>query len=121
MEHALSAYHERLEHGAGLIMLSRAYFGYFAGHHVCDARLVKLAQTLGMENARNPADIVEALDRLQKECGVDGLKMSDYGIMPDEFETFSKNAHSAMARLFKNDRIELDDAAVISIYQKAYR
>ncbi|MCK9171306.1 MAG: iron-containing alcohol dehydrogenase [Treponema sp.] len=121
MEHALSAYHEKLEHGAGLIMLSKSYFGYFAEHHVCDDRLVKLAQALGMKNASDPADIVEALDLLQKACGVDGLKMSDYGIVPDEFETFSKNAHSAMARLFKNDRIELDDAAVIGIYQKAYR
>jgi alcohol dehydrogenase len=121
MEHALSAYHEKLEHGAGLIMLSKSYFGYFAEHHVCDDRLVKLAQALGMEDAADPAGIVEALDLLQKACGVDGLKMSDYGIMPDEFETFSKNAHSAMARLFKNDRIELDDAAVIGIYQKAYR
>jgi alcohol dehydrogenase len=121
MEHALSAYHEKLEHGAGLIMLSKAYFGYFAGHHVCDERLVKLAQALGMKDAQNPEDIVTALDHLEKECGVDDLRMSDYGITPGEFGEFSKNAHSAMARLFVNDRIQLDDAAVISIYQKAYR
>ena len=121
MEHALSAYHEKLEHGAGLIMLCKSYFGYFAEHHVCDERLVKLAQALGMKHARRPSDIVKALDKLRKECGVAGLKMSDYGITPDEFETFSKNAHSAMARLFKNDRIELDDTAVISIYRKAYK
>ncbi|HAH63235.1 MAG TPA: alcohol dehydrogenase, partial [Treponema sp.] len=110
-----------LEHGAGLIMLCKSYFGYFAEHHVCDERLVKLAQALGMKHARRPSDIVKALDKLRKECGVAGLKMSDYGITPDEFETFSKNAHSAMARLFKNDRIELDDTAVISIYRKAYK
>lgn len=121
MEHALSAYHQQLEHGAGLIMLSKAYFGYFAEHHVCDERLVKLAQTLGMRYARHPSDIVKALGKLQKDCGVADIKMSDYGITPGEFEKFSKNAHSAMARLFKNDRAELDDAAVISIYQKAYR
>lgn len=121
MEHALSAYHEKLEHGAGLIMLSKAYFGYFASRHVCDDRLVRLAKALGMKHARKPSDIVKALGMLQKACGVDDLKMSDYGITPDEFAKFSENAHSAMARLFTNDRIQLDDAAVISIYQASYR
>lgn len=29
MEHAMSAYHQDLPHGAGLIMLSRAYFSFF--------------------------------------------------------------------------------------------
>lgn len=121
MEHALSAYHESLPHGAGLIMLSKSYFGYFAEHHVCDERLIKLAEALGMKQATKAEDIVTSLDLLQKNCGVDNLKMSDYGISKDEFLKFSKNAHSAMARLFTNDRVTLDDDAVVEIYCKAYK
>ena len=47
----MSAYHEALPHGAGLIMLSLAYFGWLAEHHVCDDRLVDLARFLGREDA----------------------------------------------------------------------
>lgn len=121
LEHALSAYHEQLTHGAGLIMLSASYFTYFIEHHVCDDRFITLAQTLGIKDAKKPEDFITALINLQKSCGVDNLKMSDFGITPDEFEKFSKNAHSAMARLFVNDRITLDDTACIEIYTKAYR
>ena len=44
MEHAMSAYHQRLPHGAGLIMLSKAYYEYFISQHVRDARFVRMAK-----------------------------------------------------------------------------
>ena len=43
LEHALSAYHPNLPHGAGLIMVSRAYYRYFIEHHGCDERFVRMA------------------------------------------------------------------------------
>ena len=36
LEHALSAYHEEVPHGAGLIMISKAYYSFFVDRHVCD-------------------------------------------------------------------------------------
>ena len=106
LEHALSAYHQELPHGAGLIMLSKAYFSFMIEHHVCDERFIRLAQKMGIPHASTPADFIKALDRLIERCDVDGLKMSDYGIQPDEFPKMAENAKSAMGMLFGNDRIE---------------
>lgn len=54
-------------------------------------------------------DFVTALVDLQKACGVDELKMSDYGITPEEFPKFVDNARSTMGILFKLDRLKLTD------------
>ena len=53
LEHALSAYHENLPHGAGLIMISKAYYSFFIDKHVCDDRFVEMAKLMGMEDARD--------------------------------------------------------------------
>lgn len=121
LEHAMSAYHEALPHGAGLIMLSLAYFGWMADHHVCDDRLVDLARFLGRKDASRPEEFLEALVFLQKACGVDGLKMSEYGITPEEFPKMAENATTAMKGLFLNDRMALTREDCVAVYQKAYR
>ena len=86
LEHAMSAYHQELPHGAGLIMISLAYYEFFIKKGVAPERFVRMAQAMGMTEASKPEDFLTALANLQRECGVDGLKMSDYGITPDEFE-----------------------------------
>ena len=86
LEHAMSAYHPGLPHGAGLIMISKAFHGFFIEKHACDERFVRMAQALGMKDAGKPEDFLTALTKLQEECGVADLKMSDYGITPDEFD-----------------------------------
>ena len=121
MEHAMSAYHQDLPHGAGLIMISEAYYTWFVEHHACDDRFIRMAQALGMSNAKEPMDFVKALVQLQRDCGVDGLKMSDYGIEPGEFMTMAQNARATMGGLFGCDRVPLDDAACAGIYERAYR
>lgn len=121
MEHSLSAFRQELPHGAGLIMLSEAYFTYFIEHHVCDGRFIRLAQALGDTQATEPMDFIRALKRLQEDCGVHDLKMSDYDIKPEDFPEMARIAKSAMAFLFKNDRIELSEDDVVEIYTKAFR
>jgi alcohol dehydrogenase len=121
LEHAMSAYHQELPHGAGLIMLSRAYFTHFINAHVCDDRFVKMAQVMGYPDAKEPMDFIEVLDRLQKDCGVADLKMSEYGIMPDEFITLAENAKATMGRLFLCDRSPLSDEDCAAVYQAAYK
>ncbi|MCE7699625.1 MAG: iron-containing alcohol dehydrogenase, partial [Methanobacterium paludis] len=86
LEHAMSAFHQELPHGAGLIMLSKAYFTHFINKQVCDDRFVKMAKAMGMEDAKEPMDFITMLVKLQEDCGVADLKMSDYGIKPEEFE-----------------------------------
>jgi len=121
LEHAMSAYHQELPHGAGLIMLSKAYFSFFIDKHVADDRFVRMAQAMGIENAIEPMDFISVLVKLQEDCGVAELKMSDYGITPDEFETLAKNAKETMGGLFAADRYELSVEDCISIYKAAYK
>jgi alcohol dehydrogenase len=121
LEHAMSAYHQELPHGAGLIMLSIAYYTRFINAHVCDDRFITMARTMGMSEANKPEDFLTALYNLQKACGVADLKMSDYGIQPSEFMTLAKNAKSAMGKLFVFDRLTLSDDDCVAIYQAAYK
>lgn len=120
LEHAMSAFHQELPHGAGLIMLSKAYFTHFINQQVCDDRFVKMAQAMGMEDAKEPMDFITALVKLQEDCGVADLKMSDYGIKPEEFEKMAENAKDTMGFLFTVDRAELSIKDCVAIYEASY-
>lgn len=121
LEHAMSAYHQEIPHGAGLIMLSKAYFTHFINKHACDERFVKMAQVMGYGDAREPRDFIAALERLQEACGVADLKMSDYGIQTTEFQALAKNARATMGGLFACDRIPLSDEDSVDIYRASYK
>lgn len=121
MEHALSGYHQELPHGAGLIMISVAYFTHMIEKHICDERFVEMAKAMGNQNASEPLDFIKALKELQAVCGVDHLKMSEYGITPEEFPMMAKDARNTMGGLFFCDRVELSEEDVVRIYQKSYR
>ncbi len=51
MEHAMSAYHHNLPHGAGLIMISKAFAEFFIERHACDEQFVKMARVMGIPDA----------------------------------------------------------------------
>ncbi|MBR4107717.1 MAG: iron-containing alcohol dehydrogenase [Akkermansia sp.] len=121
LEHALSAFHQDLPHGAGLIMISRAYYTHFIRKGACPERFVRMAQALGMQDAAEPMDFITALVRLQEACGVADLKMSDYGISPDEFEATAQNAFSAMGFLFGADPLPLSVEDCVEIYRASYK
>lgn len=121
IEHALSAYHPTLPHGAGLIMLSRAWFGRLVKAHdeKLDVRLANVAQALSGKTSL-ASDLVPALQCVLERTGCDELKMSHYGIKPDEFKTFAKNARAAMGGLFDFDPVQLSDADVVKILEESY-
>lgn len=121
MEHAMSAYHHNLPHGAGLIMISVEFARYFIERHACDEQLIKMARVMGMPNADKPEDFITALQQLQKDCGVDDLKMSDYGIQKDEFMTLAVNARETMGGLFLANPCPMSDEECAGIFEKAYR
>ena len=121
MEHALSAYHPNLPHGAGLIMISRAYFSYFVRHHACDERFIRMARAMGMPQADKAEDFITALTRLQQACGVAELKMSDYGITYQEAEKFMHNAREVMGIMFTSDRIQMSDSDIVRIYEESWK
>ncbi|HEY5584731.1 MAG TPA: iron-containing alcohol dehydrogenase [Ruminiclostridium sp.] len=121
LEHALSAFHPELPHGAGLIIISEAYYTFFAKSGSCDQRLIDMAKALGKTDAKEPMDFVNALVELQKSCGVDKLKMSDYGVKLEEINELAKNARHTMGGLFACDPAQLSDKDVVAIYEKSYR
>ena len=121
MEHAMSAYHYDLPHGAGLIMISNEFYRFFVERHACDAQFVKMARAMGMANASKPEDFLTALAELQRACGVDNLKMSDYGISRDECMTLARNARETMGGLYAANPCELSDEDCAAIFERAYR
>ena len=121
MEHAMSAYHHNLPHGAGLIMISVEFARYFIERHACDEQLIKMARVMGMPNADKPEDFITALQQLQKDCGVDDLKMSDYGIQKDECMTLAVNARETMGGLFLANPCPMSDEECAGIFEKSYR
>lgn len=121
MEHAMSAYHPTLPHGAGLIMISVEYFSYWIGRHVCDDRFVAMARFLGKADAEKPEDFISALKDLQHACGVDDLRMSDYGIQKDEALTLARNARETMGMLFVCDPADMPEADCAGIYERSWK
>ena len=79
----MSAYHHNLPHGAGLIIISKAFAEFFIQRHACDEQFIKMARVMGIPHADKPDDFITALVQLQRDCGVADLKMSDYGFSPD--------------------------------------
>ena len=121
MEHAMSAYHPDLPHGAGLIMISVEFARYFIERHACDRQFIKMARAMGMPEADKAEDFLTALVQLQKDCGVADLKMSDYGFAKDECMTLAVNARETMGGLFLANPCEMSDEECAGIFEKAYR
>lgn len=121
MEHAMSAYHHNLPHGAGLIMISKAFAEFFIEKHACDEQFIKMARVMGIPDADKPEDFITALVQLQKACGVDDLKMSDYGFSPEESMTLAVNARETMGGLFLANPCEMSDEECAGIFDKSYR
>ena len=121
MEHAMSAYHPDLPHGAGLIMISVEFARYFIERHACDRQFIKMARAMGMPEADKAEDFLTALVQLQKDCGVADLKMSDYGFTKDECMTLAVNARETMGGLFLANPCEMSDEECAGIFEKAYR
>ena len=121
LEHALSAAQPSLPHGAGLIMISRAYFTHFAGTGACDERMIAMAKAMGKKDAARPMDFVDALVEFQEACGVAGLRMSDYGFNKDDLAQYAKDARITMGKLFDCDPVPLSDEDCTAILEASYR
>lgn len=121
MEHSMSAYHHDLPHGAGLIMISLEFARYFIERHACDEQFIKMARVMGIPEADKPEDFLTALLALQKACGVDDLKMSDYGIRKEECLTLAKGARSMQGGLFLANPCPMSDEDCAKIFERAFR
>lgn len=116
IEHALSAFHPVLPHGAGLIMISWAYHEAYSS--ACPERYAKVATAMGQ--GASVDGFLNGLNKLKEACGVDTLKMSEFGITPDLFTEYADTAMSTMGGLFDLDRRKFTQADVVSILEKSY-
>lgn len=121
IEHAMSGFYPNLTHGAGLIMISEAYYTHMAEKHACDEKMIQMAKALGKEDAKEAMDFVVALKDLQKACNVDNLKMSEVGIKYDELDKIALSARTTMGGLFQVDPIPVSHEDTLKILQKAYK
>jgi len=121
IEHALSAYHEQLPHGAGLILICKAFFGTMIRKGVADSRITEMAGWLGGKVASRPEELLEELDSLMKDCSVDNLRMSDYGIRHEEFSAMATNAMTVMERCWCRDISPLTHEEIVAILEESYR
>lgn len=120
MEHSMSAYHHNLPHGAGLIMISKAFYEFFIEKHACDEQFIKMAKAMGLENADKAEDFITALIKLQEDCNVANLKMSDYGFEKSESMTLAKGARLMQGGLFAANPCEMTDEDCAAIFDKSY-
>lgn len=121
MEHSMSAYHPNLPHGAGLIMIAKEFYEFFVKKHACDDRFIKMAKAMGIAKADKPEDFITALVKLQEDCGVADLRMSDYGIEADESMKIAKGAFFMEGELFELNPCEMTVEECAEILEKSFR
>ena len=118
-EHAMSAHHHDLPHGAGLIMIARAYHAWMIEHHACDDRYVDMARLMGRPQATEPQEFIDALSTLMEACHVADLSAAEWGIDASEAEAMAHNAVTTNAALFAHDPVALSEEDVAGILQRA--
>jgi alcohol dehydrogenase len=123
MEHALSAYHPEMAHGAGLTMLSVSYFSCLAEKH--PARFPDMAKAMGEDVDALPEKersfaFITALKKLIKNIGLEEEKLTDYGVKQEELRTLAENSSYTMGMLYDITPVELTLDDVVTIYENAY-
>lgn len=121
LAHAMGGLHPELPHGAALIMICEEYYDFYVGRQACDEKMINMAKAMGCENADKASDFIEMLHELKVACGVDGLRMSDYGITEDEFESIAKHARSDSGGLYDFDPCVFSDSDAVEVLKKAYK
>ena len=68
-----------------------------------------------------PQDFVRALVKLQGDCGVADLKMSDYGFTKDECMTLAIGARAMQGGLYAANPCEVTDEDIAGIFERSFR
>ncbi|HEY9593186.1 MAG TPA: iron-containing alcohol dehydrogenase [Spirochaetia bacterium] len=124
MEHAVSAFYPNVAHGAGLTMLSVAYFTDVAERN--PERFAELAAAMGEKVDALPAEkramaFVGALEKLIRAAGLADEKLSAYGVKKSDIPAMAANSLSAMGGLFALTPVKQGQTDVERIFEKAYR
>jgi alcohol dehydrogenase len=123
MEHAVSACFPQVPHGAGLTMLSVAYFGYLAERN--PNRFPDLARAMGertegLSEKDQALAFITGLQKLIQSVGLDQHKLSDFGVQRTDLRRLAENAFHTMGKLFAITPVKLTLADATAIYERAY-
>lgn len=124
LEHAISAHHPEVPHGAGLTMTSVAYFSKLA--EKAPERFPAMARAMGedvdsLPEAERPGAFVTALRKLIAAIGQAELSPATYGISAAEAETIARNSIDTMGGLYALNPAELSEGEVADIFRACYR
>lgn len=124
MEHALSAFYPQMPHGAGLTMLSNAYFSFLAEQGVERIEDLAMAMADALE-VDIPEDqlmdsFIPMLEELVRSVGLAKEKLSDYGMKPEDIPALADNALDTMGHMFEISPVEMTRDDVITIFEAAY-
>ena len=120
MEHALSAHHRNVPHGAGLILIGRAFFARCIEEGASLAQFVNMAKVMGMPGAEKPEDFLACYDKLIEAVGMSGLTMQNFGVEKSEAEALAETAKSMQPSQFRNNPFRADVQMVKEIYEVAF-
>ncbi len=121
MEHTMGSFHPDLPHGAGLIMISHAYYDFFAQREACEEQMLKMARAMGCYHQKSGKAFVEALDRLIADVGCADLKMSDYGITEEELELYPAKCRTVDGGIPDSDPLILSNEDMLSIWKASWK
>ena len=121
MEHVMGSFHDDLVHGAGLIEIAHAYYGFFADRKAAEKPMMKMAKAMGIEHPTSGQDFIKALDDLIAAVGCADLKMSDDGITAEELKLYPVKVHEVLGGDITADPLSLSDADYLEIFEKAYQ
>ena len=124
LEHAVSAFYPNVPHGAGLTMLSVAYFSFIAERN--PDRFADIAKAMGekvegLSEKDRAFTYIKALKKLIKDCGLEDEKLSDYGVKESDLKEMAENDFKTMGGLFDVTPIKMTVDDALEIYKNAYR
>lgn len=123
MEHALSAFYPEVPHGAGLAMLSVAFFSYLAEKN--PARFPDMARAMGedvdgLSEAEQAAAFISGLKKLIAAIGLEGETLSAYGVKQEDIPKLAENSMKAMGFLYLITPVHLTRKDTIAIFERAW-
>ncbi len=123
IEHAISAWYPDLPHGAGLTMISGAYFSYLIERN--PARFPDMARAMGedvegLSRKERPFAFIKALKKLIKKIGLKDEKLSKYGVKKEDIRALAENSFYAMGGLYEVTPVRLTLYDVMTILENAY-
>ncbi len=123
LEHAISAYHPDIPHGAGLTATSVSYFTYLAERNA--ARFPDIARKMdedvnALPEAEKPFAFVTALKKLISNVGLDKTNLASFGMKKEEAAIIAQNSIDTMGSLYQLTPAKLGKEDVMKIIEACF-